>query len=76
MCSKVYSLLGKVQTVKLTCHVIYAFKILVFQILATGTLMITADPRVSVVSEGGRSLLSLARVEPGDTGEYVCQVNL
>ena len=55
---------------------IYAFKIPVFQILATGTLMITADPRVSVVSEGGRSLLSLAGVEPGDSGEYVCQVNL
>ena len=45
-----------------------------YDVLATGHIVIAADPRISVERHAGVNTLSIREVSEQDAGEYVCQV--
>ena len=45
-----------------------------YDVLATGHIVIAADPRISVERHAGVNTLSIREVAEQDAGEYVCQV--
>ena len=46
-----------------------------YEVLATGHLVVSADPRISVEKHSGVNTLVLKHISEQDAGEYVCQVN-
>ena len=46
-----------------------------YDVLATGHLVIAADPRFSVDKHNGVNTLSIRDINEQDAGEYVCQVS-
>ena len=46
-----------------------------YEVLATGHLVVTADPRISVEKHSGVNTLVIKHISEQDAGEYVCQVS-
>ena len=47
-----------------------------YEVLATGHLVVSADPRISVEKHSGVNTLVIKQISEQDAGEYVCQVLL
>jgi len=47
-----------------------------YDVLATGPLLLSPDPRIAVDHKGGSSSLVISSLREGDAGEYVCQISL
>ena len=47
-----------------------------YEVLATGHLVVTADPRISVEKHSGVNTLVIKHISEQDAGEYVCQVSI
>ena len=47
-----------------------------YEVLATGHLVVTADPRISVEKHSGVNTLVIKHINEQDAGEYVCQVSI
>ena len=47
-----------------------------YEVLATGHLVVSADPRISVEKHSGVNTLVLKHISKQDAGEYVCQVSI
>ena len=45
-----------------------------YEVLATGHLVVSADPRISVEKHSGVNTLVIKHISEHDAGEYVCQV--
>ena len=45
-----------------------------YEVLATGHLVVSADPRISVEKHSGVNSLVIKHITEQDAGEYVCQV--
>ena len=46
-----------------------------FDVLATGAVVVSADPRVSVQAGRDQTTLVINRITEQDAGEYVCQAS-
>ena len=46
-----------------------------YEVLATGHLVVSADPRISVEKHSGVNTLVIKHISEHDAGEYVCQVS-
>ena len=47
-----------------------------YEVLATGHLVVSADPRISVEKHSGVNTLVIKHISQQDAGEYVCQVSI
>ena len=45
-----------------------------YEVLVTGHLVVSADPRISVEKHGGVNTLVIKHITEHDAGDYVCQV--
>ena len=45
-----------------------------YEVLVTGHLVVSADPRISVEKHGGVNTLVIKHITQHDAGDYVCQV--
>lgn len=47
-----------------------------YEVLATGHLVVSADPRISVEKHSGVNTLVIKHISEHDAGEYVCQISI
>ena len=47
-----------------------------YDVLATGHIVINADPRISIEKHNGVNSLVIRDINPQDAGEYVCQISV
>ena len=47
-----------------------------YEVLATGHLVVSADPRISVEKHSGVNSLVIKHITEHDAGDYVCQVRI